>query len=330
MTRAFGVVAAGLCLTLGGFGARAEPSDAEKTLAHELFADGKALMSQGKWELACPKLEESQRLDPGGGTLLNLALCREGEGKTASAYALFLDALAIAKRDKRDDRQRLAQEHLEALTPKLARVKIVVPPAAALEGLSVMLDGAVIAAVAWGTATPVNPGQHRLVIKAPGRRERTANVEAIAASTQVFEVPLLEVDPTAPQPGKAEVPAPVVRAPAPAEPPGRSRAPEIVAFSIAGVAFAATSVFAYQALGARSETEDYKASAGVCKQACVDANERAKSWADAGTAGFIVGSAALITGVVMWFWPASDRERAAVKSVAVAPTLGGATLHVVF
>src|SRR5882724_6129625 len=61
--------------------------------AQALYDDARQLVATGNFEQACPKFKASYELDPGGGTLLNLADCYEHQGKTAQAYATYKDAL---------------------------------------------------------------------------------------------------------------------------------------------------------------------------------------------------------------------------------------------
>src|SRR6266851_3314192 len=102
--------------------ALAQPTAVDKSLATELFKEGRALVDQGHVSEGCRKLEESQRLDPGGGTLLNVALCHEKEGRTATAWAEFTEALGIARKDDRPQRIELAQSHIAVLEPTLSRL----------------------------------------------------------------------------------------------------------------------------------------------------------------------------------------------------------------
>src|SRR5262245_32588034 len=83
-------------LVLGGAPRRAV-AQSDSAGARALFAEGRALMDKDRYEEACPKFEESLRLDPGMGTQFNLAHCWEKLGRTASAWALFLDVAAAAR-----------------------------------------------------------------------------------------------------------------------------------------------------------------------------------------------------------------------------------------
>lgn len=172
-------------------------SDTESALAEALYRQARELMAQSKYAEACPKLAESYRLDPGTGTLLNLATCRELEGKLATAWLLYSDALLAAQRDRRDDREQFAQQHLTELEPKLSRLTLVVPPEADDPELDLTLDGAHVAAAARGVPTYIDPGTHTVQAKSPGKRAWTATIEIGATAEQrVVSIPKLEPAPS--------------------------------------------------------------------------------------------------------------------------------------
>ena len=78
-------------LSLVAAGVLATPAAraADTAAAQSLFSDARKLMLAGNFADACPKREESEKLDPGMGTLYNLGDCYEHVGKTASAWAAF-------------------------------------------------------------------------------------------------------------------------------------------------------------------------------------------------------------------------------------------------
>src|SRR3954452_15675467 len=139
----------------------AAQSDTDRQIAQQLFDDGRALLEARRYAEACPKFAESQRLDPGGGTLVNLALCHELEGKTATAWSEFRDALGQAIKDGRKDREELARAHIADLAPKLMRVIVQVPAPLAARDPDVNLDKSKLPDAAWNTPIPVDPGEHR-------------------------------------------------------------------------------------------------------------------------------------------------------------------------
>ncbi len=178
-------------------------SSSTAAMAEALFKEGKKLQKEGKVSEACRKFEGSYRIDAALGTLLNLALCHEEEGKTATAWGEFNEALQIAKKAKRADRQKIAQEHIEKLEPLLARFVVTVPTESQVKDLAVEMDGVPLDPGAWGTAIPVDPGEHAVVVKAPKYKpwEGKFKVEATKAATVI--VPKLErvPDPKPPDPG---------------------------------------------------------------------------------------------------------------------------------
>src|SRR5579884_3778192 len=135
----------------------AHTQDREAT-ATALFDDGRKLMTQRRYAEACPKLAESQRLAPSGGTLLNLAECYEHTGQTASAWAAWKDAAARANAAGKANVEKSALARAAALEPKLARLTIAVSPDSDVPGVQVKRDGIPVGRGEFGVALPVDPG----------------------------------------------------------------------------------------------------------------------------------------------------------------------------
>jgi hypothetical protein len=188
--------------------AQEAPTPEAQAMAAALFDQGRALMEEEKYAEACPRLAESQRLDPGGGTLLNLAECRRREGKTATAHALFAEALAVARRDRRDDRIDVCKAALAELAPKLANVRLVVPARARVPGLVVRLAGVAVPEVAFGAPLAVDPGDVPLGVSAPKYVTQALVARVPEAAHVDVDIPVL-----APLP--PERPAPPAPPPAP-------------------------------------------------------------------------------------------------------------------
>src|SRR5262249_50431221 len=126
--------------------------------ADALFQEGRALMKAGRFEEACPKFEQSQRLSPHGGTLLNVAACHDRLGKIATAWVEFQQALTPARADGKDDRARVAEERIQVLEPRLGWLMLDLPGAP--PDASVEIDGAQLPPLALGKELPVDPGVH--------------------------------------------------------------------------------------------------------------------------------------------------------------------------
>jgi hypothetical protein len=194
MRRLVLVIALAEACLIGPVGlAHAAPGAADQQVAQTLFDNARRLMKDGKYTEACPMLEASQRLDPGGGTLLNLAICHEKEGKLATAHAEYSATLSLALASNRADRQRTAQKALAALAPRLPRLRLIVvdPP----EGLSLSLDGTLLPRAAWAIPTPLDPGPHAVSASAPGKTPVTLDADLREGVTTDLTIPALATVP---------------------------------------------------------------------------------------------------------------------------------------
>lgn len=250
-----------------------------EAVAQGLFEQGVTLMEEGRFDEACPKLVESQRLDPGGGTLLNLASCFERQNKWASAYATYNDALSWAIRDGRKEREDKARERLAALQPSLSHVIVQIPEP--VVGLEVSLDDVVIGTAAWGVPLPVDPGEHAISAKAPGRVSfATRATWGATAETQTFRIPRLGL---------------IVREEPPKPAPVRtSRAG--IALGVLGLGLLATGgVTGVLAFGARSDSDAACPTPTRCTPEGVRAMDRAETlaWTSNVTLGLGLVSAAI-------------------------------------
>src|SRR5258706_13281377 len=140
--------------------AHAQSPNSDLPLAQALFEEGRTLMLAHRYDEACPKFEESRRIDPASGALLNLALCHEKQGKTATAWAEYNDVVASTRREGNVEPQQIAAQRIRDLEPRLCRLSIVSSILPVPSALAVAVDGVELRSATWGTAIPGDPGRH--------------------------------------------------------------------------------------------------------------------------------------------------------------------------
>ncbi len=317
--------------------ASAQGSDADKSAAQSLFERAKVLMSQGNYDEACPKLAESLRLDPGGGTILNLALCHEQQGRVATAWSEFKEALSAAKRDNRQDRLAAATDHIAALEPQLPWLVVIVT--SPVDGQVVKLDNAPTGSALWGTPIAIDPGVHDLNASAPSRLPWTTSLSIIAGERKTVEIPQLSPDPAlaaaAPAPPVAAPAAPVA-SPSPAPPPAPPVAPPPPAESNSGggstvgwvlggagvAAIAVGSVFGLQALDQKSKSDRECPTDETCTGRGVSLNDDANTSAWIANVGIGLGLLGVGVGTYLVV-SGSSSSNGATRGPHVALSLRG-------
>jgi serine/threonine-protein kinase len=298
--------------------AHADPS-VDKATAEGLFDEARTLMKNGSYAAACPKLVESQRLDPGVGTLLYLGACYEKIDKLASAWATLREAAALAHNSGQADREKIAAGKADAIEPLVPRLSIDV--AAPIDGLEVRVDGEPMGRASWGSALPLDPGHHVVEAKAPGAKSVSLDVELAKSDRKRLTVPRLEATGNAegPPPPLAHPPPP----PTPNEPPPR---PFFTPMRIGGLAVGAVgvgglvvgSIFGARAFSLASSVND-ACPTGPCSAAVKADADDSRTAGTISTVAFAVGGVLLATGVVLWIAAPSTR---APVGLYVQPGLG--------
>jgi hypothetical protein len=294
-------------LLLAGFAvtAHAENRGGDKTTAEALFAEGRRLMSIGKYADACPKLEASLKLDSGVGTMLNLAECYEKNGQTASAWTEFREAASAARDAGSKDRSDLARARAAALEPKLSRLTITVPKGQLCD---VTRDGALVESAAFGTPVPIDPGKHVISVSAPGKRKWATSVEVMTSAQVSVDVPVL-----ADEQQSVGVDT--------AKPSGSSQRTLAITAGVIGiVGVGAGSVFALKASSTWSDAKDkctpYPT---ACGPEATSLSQDAKSAANTATIAFAIGAVGLAGGAILWFTAPKQGEGEPKAALGIAP-----------
>lgn len=184
-----------------------------------LSREAESLLASGKVDEACAKYDESARLDRRGASVLDLALCREKQGRTGSAYVLYEEAEKKAVEEKRNDRLATARQKKNVLFAKVPRATVNVKDAP--DGLVVMVGAVTVPSSQYGKPYPVDPGDHEVVATAPGRAEHRQKVTMGIGQRKAIFIPAL-----APAAGAAAAPPPKSDAPAAAPPKEPAKEPE--------------------------------------------------------------------------------------------------------
>ncbi|MGA7122784.1 MAG: hypothetical protein WBY94_21975 [Polyangiaceae bacterium] len=319
-------VVSGLCLAAAMGAAPLARAD-DSAAAQALFDQAKKAMAAHDYAEACPKLEESLRLQSALGTLLNLAQCYEFEGKLASAWSKYLEVSAKARAAGQAERARIGHDRAAALAPKLSNLAVDVPPGNHPDGLEIRRDGTLVGAPEWGVLIPADAGLHTIVATAPGRQSwsRTLTLSDAAATARVTipDLPPLPVEPAA-----SPAPSPVA-GPRPDEAPHSTR--EAGSGSALRVAAVGTGVAGVAGLGVGGafgllSMSNHDTARRQCPTPTCSTSAGSQSWTNAvndgniSTLAFIVGGAAVALGVTLWLIAPSPTEPSApVAHLALGP-----------
>jgi serine/threonine-protein kinase len=301
---------------------------AEKAAAEALFDRGLVALREGKLQEACVRLEQSNAIERGIGTMLYLAECYEKSGRTASAWALFREAASEAQAAGQIDRATQGRQRAERIEPTLARLTIEVPEANRVPGLEVLRNGITVPAGLWSLALPVDPGEHQIEARAAGYSSYTQTVAVEKGpGTSRLHIPKLapapvaaistpEVDATldATPPSGGTLPP----APTPAPPPERGMSTaQIVGLSVAGagaVLLVVGTAYGIRAIKKNNQAEESCTGTQCRTEAGFESSEDAWTASKVANVG-VFGGGALLAGGLLTYFLAPRRETKVALSV---------------
>jgi tetratricopeptide (TPR) repeat protein len=316
---------AGACALLCVLGVVPRAQAAEPAVAEALFREGKALLGKGDLAAACPKLEQSERLDPSSGTMVNLALCHEKQGKTATAWAEYLVAARMARTQGKAERAQAAERYASALEPKLSYLTISVSSKA--PGMVIRRSGTELDESALGSRLPVDPGNQVLTVSAPGKKSLELKLEIKAnGDAQSVVIPRLEDDASAAAPapsGASNTSAPETTAQIlPAHHPDAGQKTRTVGWVVGGAGIAALAVgglFGVFALTSYGDAEKQCQSRVGCSKDAIAKRDSAETQANIANIGIGVGIVGIGVGAVLVLTASRASSQPAQGSLHVTP-----------
>lgn len=264
--------------------------------AEVLFNDGVSLMKEKKYAEGCPKIAESQRVEPRPGTLFTLAECLSQQGKLATALARYEEYLRVfsrmteAEQGKQRGRDAIAKKQREALKPQIPQLRLTLPKSAP-GGTRVVKDNVELGAAALGTWLPVDPGEQTIRVEVPDGGSKETRVELKAGEKKEVSLEL--------------PPATAKNLPQRDEKPEKSQAAGKgektlgwVALGIGGAGFLTSAVTGVLVLGKKSTIDD-NCNGNACNADGKSAADSAKTLALISTVGFAVGVVGVGSGTYL-------------------------------
>lgn len=269
---------------------------ANTATARALGIEGVTLADAGKCREAIEKLERAEQLRHAPTTATRLGECEIEVGRLVAgterlqrvvreplgpnAHPAFVAAVARA------------QKSLDAALPRIpaVRISVVAPRGAAI---ALAIDGEPTPVAVLDTNRRIDPGSHRIEVRAPGYLPASAAVSLDEGETKDVSLEL-SVDPHA---------APIAGRPSGADArrdaSRPSKVPAILAYSVGAVGLAvgigAGAVTARKASDLESSCDPNR----VCAAGRASEITDAKTWATVSTIGFATAGAGLVAGTVL-------------------------------
>jgi hypothetical protein len=288
----------------------------------DLYREGVSAAASGDWARARDRFRETVAIRSSAKVLFSLAQAEQHLGQSASARADYARAADEARAaGGEDDVIRTAEVAEREIEPRVPHLRIVVSGASQATAL---LDER---PVAVGEVLAVDPGTHQ--VKAAAPRMLPSTVSVALGDGQMLEVPIhLEAEPIPLVATPESRLAPIEASPPPVLPASPPRPWKTVGIVAAGTGMVALAVGTGLAFVAKSKN-DQSYTDGCTMSVCTStqgfqARSDALSLATAATVTLVGGGVLSGSGVLLWLFAPSSKQRASTTLTPVAFAKGGA------
>lgn len=304
-------MAFGLCIVEMPSNASAQTTEETRTRAKALYDEALQKMDAKQPEAACPLLEQVIAALPEViGAKLTLAECYAQTGKLASAFELYISIEEQAALAGQESRRKKAAENARTLEPQVARLNVLVPESMRrTPGLVVTRDSVLVSPAQWGIPMPVDRGSHTVELKMPNRPQwsKTVSVESDGVVVTVeFEEPAPTPVSVAPEkpldvPSPPKIQASIAKKPVQRSPTNVRHIVGGIGVGLGALGLGLGTGFGVSAIRSKIESDAGHCDArGFCDAQGMGMREDSIRAGNVSTTMFVVGAAALATGVIVF------------------------------
>lgn len=295
----------------------AAPSAEERAVAADLFESAVAYEEEGNWVACEAALDDAVAIIETPGLRFHLAYCKEQQKRWVEALVDYRRAQEMMRQGtEANDVAALLPEALSRLESALPRLTLALAPVPS--DTTLHIDGKAASAQLFGKPLPLDPGNRRIEVAAPGYEPFHSELSLLPSERRTLEIVLVAIGE---KPAAAPEPAPAAVAPS-----AEASEPWItpkgwVMLSEAVVAGAALGVGIGFSVEADARERDRRTLVGViddpsaCSggspdercallQRAIQETDDAQSFA---TAGYVTSAVGLAAFLGTWLlWPSSD------------------------
>jgi hypothetical protein len=198
------VAAGSICESTARADEGASSQASRRAAARGLFEEGVRLLSEQKWAAAADRFERARTLQPSPRITYNLTSALTEMGRFVYASELLREL--VNSREIEPALQQAAKQRLDKIQAQIAGLVVMVE--GDTTAAEITLDGRVIEMVLLSVPVPVDPGEHRLVVRRAGKEVLTREIRISEGENQKIHLALparpIRDDVTAPVPVTAK------------------------------------------------------------------------------------------------------------------------------